>query len=104
MKLMTWREMPIATAVPWPGCSRQLITGTWRSQRPVLDPEKCTHCLLCWLFCPDLCIPLSGEERLETDLNYCKGCGICAAECPYDAITMRPEAEFTASHLEEVLQ
>jgi Pyruvate/2-oxoacid:ferredoxin oxidoreductase delta subunit len=25
------------------------------------------------------------------DLDYCKGCGMCASECPCGAITMEPE-------------
>ncbi|WP_336624055.1 4Fe-4S binding protein [Nocardioides sp.] len=25
------------------------------------------------------------------DLDYCKGCGLCAAECPSGAIQMVPE-------------
>ena len=28
----------------------------------------------------------------EIDLDYCKGCGICVAECPCGAIGMEPEA------------
>ncbi|KXA91095.1 pyruvate synthase, partial [candidate division MSBL1 archaeon SCGC-AAA259A05] len=27
----------------------------------------------------------------EVDLDYCKGCGICAKECPVDAIEMVKE-------------
>jgi Pyruvate/2-oxoacid:ferredoxin oxidoreductase delta subunit len=31
----------------------------------------------------------SGEYAIDYD--YCKGCGICAAECPCGAIAMVPE-------------
>jgi len=47
------------------------------------------------LFCPDGAIrwkPQKGEKGdIEFDLNYCKGCGICANECPTKAIEMRLE-------------
>jgi pyruvate ferredoxin oxidoreductase delta subunit len=26
--------------------------------------------------------------KIEFELNFCKGCGICANECPTKAITM----------------
>ncbi|NTW41461.1 MAG: 4Fe-4S binding protein, partial [Cellulomonadaceae bacterium] len=29
--------------------------------------------------------------RFEIDYDYCKGCGICAAECPCGSILMVPE-------------
>jgi len=28
------------------------------------------------------------EGYYKVNLDYCKGCGICAKECPKDAITM----------------
>jgi pyruvate ferredoxin oxidoreductase delta subunit len=31
------------------------------------------------------------NEELEVDLEYCKGCGICANECPKKAIKMERE-------------
>jgi len=48
--------------------------------------------MICWLFCPDGCIETDNGIFLEFDLVYCKGCGLCAAECPPKAIEMVPEA------------
>jgi Fe-S-cluster-containing hydrogenase component 2 len=32
-----------------------------------------------------------GDGSYEIDYDYCKGCGLCAAECPCGAIEMQPE-------------
>ncbi len=72
-----------------PGKGEAGKTGDWRSQTPVIDHVKCAgndSCLICWLYCPDGVI--SRDFPLEIDLEYCKGCGICAEECPRDAIVM----------------
>ena len=66
-------------------------TGGWRSQRPVIDTEKCTSCMICWKFCPDACITV--EDRPVINLDYCKGCGICTEECPVGAITLVVEGK-----------
>ena len=66
------------------------FTSAWRSQWPKLNNEKCTGCLLCWIFCPETLI--SREDR-AIDLRYCKGCGVCARECPVNAIEMVREGE-----------
>ena len=41
------------------------------------------------MVCPDSSIPLKDGERVEFDYDHCKGCGICAKACPFDAITMK---------------
>jgi len=32
-----------------------------------------------------------GPYACEIDLDFCKGCGLCAAECPCGALEMTPE-------------
>lgn len=80
-----WKEIPIA-GVAWIPSDRY-ITGDWRTRRPIIDYEKCTNCLVCYIFCPDSSILWNGE-RVEIDYSYCKGCGICARECPTKVIEM----------------
>ena len=65
-------------------------TGEWRSQRPVLDQEKCNRCGLCWMYCPDNAV-LPEEDSFVISYTYCKGCGICAQECPTGAISIVKE-------------
>ncbi len=74
-----------------PGSSVKFRTGDWRSQRPVIDNEKCIKCGICWIYCPDMACIQTEDGFFEIDLEYCKGCGICAHECPKDAITIVPE-------------
>ncbi|MFZ5593986.1 MAG: NAD(P)-binding protein [Pseudomonadota bacterium] len=51
----------------------------------------CFACDNCWHFCPDAAvIKQMGGYRIDYD--YCKGCGICAAECPCGHIDMEREA------------
>lgn len=54
----------------------------------------CNGCELCLIFCADVAITRAGNgtgERFAIDLDYCKGCGVCAAECPRGAMTMTRE-------------
>ncbi len=50
----------------------------------------CTHCDNCLQYCPDLAIVRSnGDYAVLSD--YCKGCGICVAECPTGSMQMQEE-------------
>ena len=71
-------------------------TGDWRTHKPVVDPDKCIKCNICWKFCPDRAIYPADREQdkvISYDYEYCKGCGICARECPKEAITMVEEGD-----------
>jgi 2-oxoacid:acceptor oxidoreductase delta subunit (pyruvate/2-ketoisovalerate family) len=50
----------------------------------------CNQCELCLIFCPDVAIA-RRDGGFEIAYEYCKGCGLCAAECPRGAITMTRE-------------
>jgi len=57
----------------------------------------CLACDNCWTMCPDSAVLKIQELAVDGshyvfDLDYCKGCGICAAECPSGFIQMTAEA------------
>ena len=55
----------------------------------------CMACDNCWHFCPDAAVLKQGPGGpYVVDLDFCKGCGICAAECPTGHIQMVPETDF----------
>ena len=66
-------------------------TGGWRTFRPVLVPEKCNGCWLCFVYCPDGVISMNREDKPVIDYDHCKGCQICVRECPTDALVVERE-------------
>lgn len=75
-----------------PGSTRENLTGAWRTEHPEIDFERCTHCMICWVMCPDSAFTAEEGRLTGVDLDHCKGCGICSVECPTHCITMAPEA------------
>ncbi|MBX3648887.1 MAG: NAD(P)-binding protein [Rhodocyclaceae bacterium] len=60
--------------------------------RRCLSCGNCFECDNCYGVCPDnAVIKLGPGKRFRFNYDYCKGCGICVAECPCGAI--RVEAE-----------
>ncbi|MGB9638091.1 MAG: 4Fe-4S dicluster domain-containing protein [bacterium] len=63
-------------------------TGLWRTAKPVINESKCIKCVICWAFCPETAIIRHQDNSVSIDYEYCKGCGVCANECPTKAIDM----------------
>jgi 2-oxoacid:acceptor oxidoreductase delta subunit (pyruvate/2-ketoisovalerate family) len=60
--------------------------------RRCLSCGNCFECDNCYGMCPDNAVIKRGPgQRFEFNYDYCKGCGVCAAECPCGAIEMVPE-------------
>ncbi len=54
---------------------------------------SCPACDNCMIFCPDAAIASVKDNPAKfyhVDTDYCKGCGICAVECPRGCIIMVP--------------
>ena len=68
-----------------------MLPGDWRSMRPVVHREKCVKGAQCWLYCPVQRV-VERPAWFDISLATCKGCGICATECPHRAISMSKEA------------
>ncbi|MDO8533508.1 MAG: NAD(P)-binding protein [Xanthobacteraceae bacterium] len=67
-------------------------TNALYEARRCLSCGNCFECDNCYGMCPDnAVIKLGAGMRFIFNLDYCKGCGVCAAECPCGAIKMVPE-------------
>jgi pyruvate ferredoxin oxidoreductase delta subunit len=69
-------------------------TGLWRLKTPYIQKDKCLAfkknkqiCQICELYCPDGIIKKGIPPKIN--LDYCKGCGVCAEQCPGKAIIMK---------------
>lgn len=88
-----WVDLPFESAkISAPtihtGLTSELsATGAWRSMRPVIDYQRCNRCWwVCSEFCPDGAIAVDDMGYPQIDLEHCKGCMICVAQCPPHAI------------------
>jgi pyruvate ferredoxin oxidoreductase gamma subunit len=90
--ILNWEDLQLGCDIDRPGSSEEFNTGNWRTGgKPIIDRDKCINCGFCRIFCPDNAYRPAGEDSFEWEQRYCKGCGICAEECPKGAIEMREE-------------
>jgi Fe-S-cluster-containing dehydrogenase component len=62
------------------------------SGEKILVPSVCMHCQdpECLTGCPTGAIGRFANGQIDIDPKTCIGCGDCATQCPYNAITMIP--------------
>jgi Pyruvate/2-oxoacid:ferredoxin oxidoreductase delta subunit len=62
--------------------------------RRCMSCGSCFACDNCYGVCPDnavIKLDPTGSYAYTIDYDFCKGCGLCAQECPCGAIEMVPE-------------
>jgi len=103
-----YETQPVGGIIPAPGNTAwNDLTVSRAGWIPVLHDEKCIHCGLCDLVCPDLCLAWGeGEEGgkyerelMGVDYRYCKGCLRCVESCPTGAMTREAETPGVADRL-----
>jgi heterodisulfide reductase subunit A-like polyferredoxin/coenzyme F420-reducing hydrogenase delta subunit len=71
------------------------------STATTLDAGKCVFCLTCYRCCPHGAVYWKDESNPIISKVACQGCGICASECPQDAIQI---AEYSDTQVKERIQ
>jgi len=79
---------PVARRTSWDEVNRGLA-GPEEAAR-CFSCGHCTRCDTCLLYCPEGIIARAGDGYV-VDGEYCKGCGMCVAECPRRAMEMTSE-------------
>lgn len=92
-----WHELVPGAVILKAGNAVEFKTGSWRAFRPEWIEENCIQCLFCWIYCPDMAVNVQDGKMTSFNYDYCKGCGICARECPgkkgNKAIVMQEEGK-----------
>ena len=103
-----YETQPLGGILPEPGNTAwNDLSASRTGWLPVLDREKCIHCGLCDLVCPDLCLVWGDgqdggkyeRELMGVDYRYCKGCLRCVESCPTGALAKEAESPGLAERL-----
>ena len=79
-----------ACTIVAPGNTESRSVGSWSEYQPLINYDKCTKCMICFVYCPDSAITIDQAIEGFPRINYaaCKGCDICYKECPVKAISI----------------
>jgi len=79
-----------ASITAGPNSAIRSMSG-WRTFRPVLRPDLCNGCWLCFANCPEGAITIKPDGKPAIYYPHCKGCLDCIEVCPTDAMTVERE-------------
>jgi pyruvate ferredoxin oxidoreductase gamma subunit len=100
-----YETAPIGGVLPTPG---NTISNDLAVSRmgwiPVYSIEKCIHCGVCDMVCPDFCLVWRPADNNEVhlqgiDYRYCKGCLRCVESCSTGALRRQMETPGLADQL-----
>ena len=103
-----YQTQPIGGIIPEPGNTVwNDLSASRTGSLPVFNRERCIHCGLCDLVCPDGCLVWDDGEKggrferelMGVDYRYCKGCLRCVESCPASAMTKKAETPGLAERL-----
>ncbi len=81
-----------ASITAGPNSAIRSMSG-WRTFRPILHPDLCNGCWLCFASCPEGAITIKPDGKPAIYYPHCKGCLDCVEVCPTDAITAEREPQ-----------
>jgi pyruvate ferredoxin oxidoreductase gamma subunit len=103
MQNIGYMNAPMGGAIINPGNTVERdVSGSRAGFVPLWHEEKCIHCAMCEIGCPDFCFTFElakddkGNEMMFNrgiDYKFCKGCLKCVAVCPKEALTGEKEAD-----------
>ncbi len=94
LKMHLFESAPSHHGMSRPAEERRLDYGEVHAG--IADPSEAERCLSCGVcnecdrcvtYCPEGVLKRVGHEFIF-DYEYCKGCGVCAAECPRNVVFM----------------
>ena len=89
--------VPVSARLPDAEIEGSLADSAVRAEAArCLSCGNCLACDNCWNFCPNSSVlktpePVADGSRYVFDYDFCKGCGLCARECPTGFIAMVEE-------------
>ncbi len=100
-----YETAPIGGTFPCTGNTIENDLSTIRIQwLPILNIEKCVHCGICEMVCPDFCFVWAHGKNNQIylqgiDYQYCKACLRCVESCSTGALRRKSEEPGMADKL-----